>query len=91
LPERVPEPRVIGLETDFGRFEGVDETGMILAGNVGLEPALDGGEEAHQLGPVFVTLPGASDGGREFVQESSQVVFHARTVSPAPRRQELRA
>ena len=77
LPQRVPELRVVGLEADLGRLEGVDETGMVLGGNVSLEPALDGGDEPHQLGPVLVALPGALDGGRQLVQKSSQVVFHA--------------
>ena len=83
LPERVPELRVVGLEADLGRLEGVDETGMVLGGNVILEPALDGGDEPHQLGPVLVALPGALDGGRQLVQKSSQVVFHAsNAISP---------
>jgi hypothetical protein len=72
---------VVGLEADFRRRQGVDEPVMFLAGNVGPEPALDGAEEARQLGSVFVALPRAFDRGGELVQESSQVVFHARTLS----------
>jgi hypothetical protein len=81
LPECVPEPRVVGLEPDLRRCQSVNEPVMIVVGSVGFEPALDGGQEPHQLGSVFVALPRPFDGGGEFVQQSSQVVFHRGTVS----------
>ena len=49
---------------------------MVVVGDVGLESALHGDEESHQLGSVFCAFARAFDDGGEFVQESSQVVFH---------------
>lgn len=78
MPECFPKPRMVGLEADLRRLEDVDEPPMVLGGNVSPEPALDDGEEAHQLRSVFVAPPRAFDGGGELVQESSQVVVHTR-------------
>jgi hypothetical protein len=78
LSDGITEHRVIGLEADLGCPEGLDETGMVLGGNIGPEAALDGGDEAHQFGPVLVPFPRAFDGGGKFLQESPKIVFHAR-------------
>lgn len=81
--ERRPEARMVGFETDLSLFQDVDEMAMILGGNVALEPPLDGGHEADEFGPVLVPIPGAVDGGGEFVQELLQIVFHISTLSAA--------
>jgi len=72
---------MVGFETDLGPFQDVDEMAMILGGNVALEPPLDGGYEAGELGRVLVLFPAAVDGGGELVQELLQIVFHVSTLS----------
>lgn len=72
---------MVGLETDLGLVQGVDEMAVLLDGNVAVEPALDGGHETGELGLVLVPVPGAVDGGGEFVQQLLQIVFHVSTLS----------
>lgn len=81
---------MVGFETDLSLFQDVDEVAMILGGNVALEPPLDGGHEAGEFGPVLVPIPGAVDGGGEFVQESLQIVFHVPTLSASASASALR-
>lgn len=59
---------MIRLEADFSLPERIDEPVMFGSGDVGLEPALDDGEEAPQLLLVLVALPCPFDGGGQFVE-----------------------
>src|SRR5207302_4717875 len=84
LAERLGQRRMVGLEPDLGLLEDVDEAAVVTVGAgvvtavVGagrLEVLFDGTLEAGQFLPI-PAVSGPPDGGREFVEQMTQVLFH---------------
>src|SRR5688572_3799166 len=82
LADRFGQGRMVGLETDLGLLQHVEEAlrlvflGVLLFPGAG-EAVLDDAAEAGQLFPVLAVLR-PPDGVREFVQQMAQMVVHDR-------------
>ena len=84
LAERLGQRRMVGLEPDLGLLEDVDEAAVVtlvagvdtaVVGAGGFEVLFDRAVKAGQLLPI-PAVSGPPDGGREFVEQMTQVLFH---------------
>ncbi len=65
---------MIGFEADLGLLQRVDQPGALVVVSA-LQAVFDLALEAGELLAVVV-VPGPPDGGLEFVEELTQVLFH---------------
>jgi len=68
---------VVGLETELGFMQCVDQVAVVLGVLAVAEAAFHGIDQAGELLPALLAVLGPLDGGVQLVEQPAQIRFHA--------------